>query len=126
MNLYQINVIHYAEKDNHESIENFVVAKDDEAVYNWFQKAISNCWNEENDEEEMFDIYDGKNDEIIGQETYKQKIIRIKGDMNDEDYELTDLYYGETLYGWEKIKSNIKEQDIEILKKLKIPVEVYE
>ena len=36
-----------------------------------------------------------------------EKMLRIKGEMNDEDYDYSDAYYGITLYGWELIKENV-------------------
>lgn len=42
-------------------------------------------------------------------------MIRLRGEMYDEEVELDDLYYGKTLIGWELIKENMLEEDISIL-----------
>ena len=60
-----------------------------------------NKWKD--NEDKTFDVYDEEWN-IIGYEKFKEKIIRIKGEMNDEDYDYSDTYYGITLYGWEFVK----------------------
>lgn len=103
MKLYKIRVEHCAPKDRHESIEAFLAAENDEAVYTWIDKEKEyGGWTEQNDEGDVLDIYD-KDYNVIGQESYKDKIIRIKGDINDEDQNCDDSYYGLTFYGWEEI-----------------------
>lgn len=111
MKLFKIHVEHFSQKDSHESVETFLLAHDDEAVYYWIDKEKEfGCWSDRNHEDGKTDIY---NDdcEVIGQETYKQKMIRICGEFYDEDLELDDLYYGKTIYGWELMpQENIGER----------------
>jgi len=33
-------------------------------------------------------------------------MIRIKGELNDEDFTNEDAYYGNTIFGWELLKGN--------------------
>ena len=103
MNLYRIDVEHFSQKDSHLAIETFVTAKDDESVYRWLDKEKnSGCWSKRDEEDGLYDIY---NDdlEIAGQESYKEKMLRLKGELNDEDRDCSDLYYGKTFYGWEQM-----------------------
>lgn len=128
MNLYEILTRHYSPKDSQEGIFTYLVAESDEDVYEFLKKGVSldSRWlyttyedNEEDYGEEEFEIYD-KDYNVIGTECYKYKIIRLKGDMFDEDIELCDLYYGLTLNGWRLVAENVAEQDIETIKRLGI------
>jgi len=42
-------------------------------------------------------------------------MIRLQGEMYDEEVELNDLYYGKTLIGWELVKEGILEEDVSVL-----------
>jgi len=107
MNLYKITFIHYSQKDSKEGIETYLLAENDKEVYNYIEKEYYyGCWVDEEKENKMCSIY-GDEYHIMGKETYKEKIIRIKGEINDEDYDICDLYYGLTLRGWELVKENI-------------------
>jgi hypothetical protein len=129
MNLYQIMLEHYAPKDSEKGIFTYLVANSDEEVYEWIasEKELSdgrqvfNSWKYK-DEEDTFENYDDDYN-VIGEETFKERIIRLKGDMNDEDAELDDLYYGRTLLGWEIVKFSITDIEIAVLKGLGISVE---
>lgn len=110
MNLYQINVKHYSEKDSHTAIETFLFAKDDEAVYYWLNELQGGIFEERNNEDGMIDVYN-EDFEIIGQKSYKDKIIRLRGELYDKNLEISDRFYGVTLYGWKQIDS----PDIETL-----------
>jgi hypothetical protein len=50
-------------------------------------------------------------------------MLRIGGEYFDEDYVPQDLYYGDTIYGWEKLESDMLDIEIEALKKLGVLVE---
>jgi len=105
MNLYKIIVEHCAPKDCHKSIACLLFAKDDEAVYEWLKKGYNDLEETfiltgyEYREDETFTLYDDDYNEI-GEETFKERMIRLKGLINDEDEEYDDLYYGKTIYGW--------------------------
>ena len=121
MNLYEIKFSHTAPKDSKEGIISYLLAENDEQVYEWIASEpkireydLFNSWEEINEEWEdegrKEDIYDDDYN-IIGTETFREKMIRIKGEMNDEDYDFSDAYYGITLYGWKLVKENINESD---------------
>jgi len=117
--LFRIIVLHGAPKDTHISTEIYVVAEDEETVYNWLDKEktgwseyIEECKNEGEPAEE----YDG--DKTI---PYKDWVIKSRGDLEDErGWE--DAYYGVTKWAWEPIKATKK--DMEILLKLGIAIEI--
>jgi hypothetical protein len=71
----------------------------------------------------LIDIYDSEYN-VIGQETFKEKMIRIGGEYFDEDYEPQDLYYGVTIYGWEKVEVHMESTHAASLKGLGILVEL--
>jgi len=106
MNLYEIKTTHYAPKDSHESIMGFVFANSDEEVYHFIDKKFNyNSWEEEKSD----DWEDNKKEypkDFMG--TYKQKIIKLKGEIDDDDVDFDDAYYGITLYGWEMVDENTK------------------
>ena len=123
MDIYKIIVQHFSEKDSHTSIEVFLLAESDEAVYQWVDKEkCYEMYSERDEEDGLIDIY-SDDYEVIGQETFKEKMLRIGGEYFDEDYEPQDLYYGDTIYGWEKLESDMLDIEIEALKKLGVLVE---
>tara|TARA_R110001606_G_scaffold396950_1_gene572186 strand:+ start:638 stop:1039 length:402 start_codon:yes stop_codon:yes gene_type:complete len=108
MNLYRITFSHTAPKDSKEGIKGYLLAENDEQVYNYVDKTFNDeCWkdNEEDEDREPIELYDDDYN-VIGTETFKEKMLRIKGEQNDEDYDYCDAYYGITLYGWELVKEN--------------------
>jgi hypothetical protein len=130
MILYVIMMEHYAPKDSEKGIHTYLVANSDEDVYKWLKsekelndgRQIFLSWRDSEDEGESFEIYDN-NYEVIGEETFKEKMIRIKGDINDEDADFSDLYYGKTFIGWKLIKENITNEEIEVIKSVGICLE---
>lgn len=119
MDIYKIHVQHFSQKDSHSSIEAFLLAKSVEDVYKWVDEKVYGTYTDQNDEGDALDIYD-ENYNVIGQETFKEKMLRVGGEFFDEDYEPQDLYYGCTIYGWEKLKSEALEVDILALERLDV------
>ena len=111
MNLYIINFEHSAPKDTKEGIVGYFLAENDEQVFNYIDKEFEcGCWTDKDDTDdedyEPLEIYD-EDYNVIGTETYKERFIRLGGEMYDEDREYNDLYYGLTYYGWELVKENV-------------------
>ncbi|WP_405101595.1 hypothetical protein [Oceanobacillus sp. FSL H7-0719] len=133
MNLYEIVMKHYAPKDSQEGIHTYLATKSDEDVYEWIKKekelkdgrVIFVSYRDEEDEGETFDLYDDDYN-VVGTETFKERIVRLKGDLNDEDKELYDLYYGATLLGWKKVVDNVNNSEVKLLQELGICIEVCE
>jgi hypothetical protein len=109
MKLYRIKFSHTAPKDTEEGIKGYLLAENEEQVYNYVDEKFNyGCWkdNDEDEDREPINIYD-EDYNVIGTETFKEYILRIKGQMNDEDYDYSDTYYGITLLGWELVEENV-------------------
>lgn len=104
MNLYKITFLHAGPKDRKKGIKGYVLAENEEKVFNYIDETFEHGYWSDPDNEPV-DVYD-EDFNLIGTETLKEKIIRIKGEINDEDYDFDDAYYGITLYGWELVKEN--------------------
>ena len=124
LRLYEIKFEHYSQKDSEEGIVCYLAARNDEEVYEYmktnpFDGKYTHFSNMEADNENIFfDVHDDKYN-IIGTETYKEKILRLNGDIDDEDVELSDSYYGVTLFGWEYL-SEISEEHLKVGQELGI------
>ena len=84
MKLYKIQVTHYAPKDSHTSIEEYVVAKSNKDVFDYLAAGYA-YWEEmlgESDEDDYWEILENQGD----------------------DREVYDLYYGATQYSWEEVE----------------------
>lgn len=119
MNLYSIDFLHASPKDAEYGMKCLLLAENNEQVYEFIKSepelpdgALYNNW--EANEEEEFDIYDD-NYEIVGKETFKEKMIRLSGEINDEDYDFSDAYYGITLFGWSLLKENVTTNYAELI-----------
>ena len=122
MNLYKIMMEHHAPKDNKQGIYTYLAADASEDVYEWLKKEIRL-----KDDRIIYVNYkmDEEYDECEdGEETFKDRIIRVQGCMYDEYTEYSDLYYGKTVMGWSIVKEDIEEKDIQMLENMNIAVEV--
>ena len=73
MNLYRITFSHTAPKDSEKGIKGYLLAENDEQVYNYVDKTFNyESWKDidEDEDRESSDIYD-RNYNIIGTETFK-------------------------------------------------------
>jgi len=131
MNLYALKFTHYAPKDSKEGIISYLVAIDDEQVYEYIKSEPSindnglyNSWKYY--EEEYvggYDIYDD-NYNWIGHESFKERMVRLGGEMYDEEADVSDAYYGVTHLGWELVKEGISIEEMGIIKNAGISIEV--
>ena len=86
MNLYKIIFEHSGPKSQETGIKEYVLAENSTRIYEYIDdKYCYGCWSD----------YPG--------------LFEICGDINDEDYDFSDAYYGITLYGWELVKENIED-----------------
>lgn len=130
MNLYEIILEHYAPKDSERGIFTYLLTNSDEEVYEWLKtnpnlsdgRSIYTPYEDNEEDDTFFEIY---NDdfEVVGYEKYKDRMIRLKGELNDENAELSDLYYGKTLVGWWTVNEGIRKDQCDILKKSGISIE---
>jgi len=132
MNIYEILFTHYSPKDSETGIKRLLVADNDEEVYDYIKsepKGIYNNWLENESlvystEKDAFTYEDGSEsdeyfaDEQGNPETFKQRMLRLKGEMFDEDFDLSDLYYGKTLYGWQLIQENATKEEINFVNRI--------
>ena len=102
MFIYKILVQHFSQKDNHCSVESFLLASSDEDVYKWVDKKQHGIYTDKHNEDGKLEFYDIDLNVVVF-ESFKEKMIRVGGQYFDEDYEPSDLYYGATIYGWEKL-----------------------
>lgn len=108
-NLYEIKVEHIGSHSSHVATECYVIADTEEEVYSYLNHLSSGAYAERHNEElenveEGFEsnyIVYNEQSEAIGHETYKEYILRIKGDINDENRYDADPFYGVNVYGWE-------------------------
>jgi hypothetical protein len=130
MNLYKIMFVHYSPKDSEEGIITYLVAKSNEEVYEWLKSEpqlsngnrLFNTYKYSENDNKTYEIY-GDDFSVVGEETFKDRMIRLHGEMFDEEKELDDLYYGATLHGWELIKEDVKPDVLQSIKDYGIQVE---
>lgn len=126
MNLYKIEFSHSAPKDRKFGIVCLLLAKNNEDVFYWIASEpiinnipLFNNWKDYSEAtycKETNSFVDKNGDDIgefwfdndINPEYFKERMLRLKGEMNDDDYDYSNVYYGVTLYGWSLIHENIK------------------
>lgn len=124
MNLYKIVFTHYAPKGNESGIKCLLLAENDEQVYEWIasdpetsEGKIYTSWEEWGSyiyDEEKESFIDESGDEVeeawwdkVGEpENFKKRMLRLKGEIEDDTVDFSDTYYGLTLYGWELVKES--------------------
>lgn len=119
MKLYQIIVLHGAPNDSHTSTETYLVAENEEQVFDWLAAKTYGAWTEEPEEgeEPKMRYSEASKSEI----TFRQWIMEHRGDLeDDEGWE--DAYYGITKWGWQPIEATPDE--IAVLLKLGIAVTI--
>lgn len=90
MKLYKILVRHCAPKDCITAIVGYVLTDAEEKIYEYINKELLfGMWG---DRSSSGMRYNG--------ETYKEQMLRLRGEYNDEFADYSDAYYGVTHYGW--------------------------
>ena len=132
MTLYKHIFQHWSQKDSEKGISKYFLAENNREAYNivyGFKGIISDCMTVDKieDSEEDTEVYeiDGKEyDNTLTAEEARQIIADKGGELNFDDVEslncFQDLYYGMRLDGWEVVQENILDNEIRILKRLKI------
>jgi len=106
LNLYTLDFKFYAPKDSKEGILTYLVAENDEQVYEWIKTepdGVYVSWMYKDNPEGEYGEYE---------EGFKERIIACRGDMYDDESEVSDLYYGATQYGWTLVKEDINYVDV--------------
>lgn len=106
--LYKIKVLHGAPKDSHTSIECYVIAYNDEQVYDYIDENYNHGYWEDVNNTSIEDLEVGEddretcyylNDDYENPITFKEWCMANKGDLDDEaGWE--DAHYEVTKYGW--------------------------
>lgn len=125
MNLYKVTFSHHAPKDSEQGIKALILAENDEQVYKWIanepetnEGSMYNSWkdreqyywNEENDtfvDKDGDEVDEGWWDEEGNPENFKDRMLRLRGEIEDDSVDFSDSYYGITLLAWEIIKENV-------------------
>lgn len=135
MNLYKVIFTHYSTKSRASGIKALLLAENEEQVFDWIASEpkldeydhIFNSWkvkstylynqetdmffNEDNNEESGYEWYD----EEGKPENFKNRMLRLRGEIEDESVDFSDSYYGITLYGWETVKENVHSDYSELI-----------
>ena len=121
MNIYKIEFVHASPKNREMGLKCLLLAENEEQVYEWIKsepkigdRSLYNGWADSEEENKEFEVYNDNYD-VIGKENFKQKMIRLKGQMNDDDYDYSGAYYGITLFGWSLLKENVNTDYSELI-----------
>lgn len=125
MNLYKVTFSHHAPKDSEHGIKALILAENDEQVYNWIasepkinEGSMFNSWKDREEyswdkEKETFvdkdgdEVDEGWCNEEGEPENFKERMLRLNGEIEDDSVDFSDSYYGITLLGWELLKENV-------------------
>lgn len=124
-NLYKIIAQHFSPKDSFTGIAGYLIAENEERVYDFIEDHPSNSfddyvgWIGSKYDDELFWNPETQENDL----THKEKVIRDCGELKCDEY-LNDLYYGQTLVGWELVQENLGQTEINMLLHFKIAVEI--
>lgn len=123
MKLYTILIRHCAPKDFKESIVGYFIAEDDTAIMEYINKELtSGIWQDRHEQDGLVDIHD-EDYNVIDTVTYKEKMLRIRGEFHDKWADYSDKYYGVTHYGWTEGKE-VSKKEVEMLVKLGVAKQI--
>jgi len=123
MKLYSILIRHCAPKDYKESLVGYFLAQDDTQIMNYIDKELlSGIWSDRHNEDGMCEIYDDEGN-ILGKETYKEKMLHWRGEFYEPNADYSDAYYGVTHYGWTEGRE-ISEVEAETLVRLGVAIQM--
>lgn len=123
MKLHKIQIRHCAPRDCKESIVCYVLSDNENQILSYIDKELLfGTWGDRNEDtlSEPLSIKDDEG-EVIGSEFYYEKMLRLRGEFNDEYADYSDAYYGVTHYGWDE-GVEISQLDADVLIKLKMVV----
>lgn len=125
MKLHKIQIRHCAPKDCKEAIVCYVLADNENQILSYIDKELLfGTWGDRNDDSlsEPLSITDDDG-ETIGSEFYYEKMLRLRGEFNDENADYSDAYYGVTHYGWDE-GVTVSNTEVETLIKLNIVLDL--
>jgi len=114
--LHTVSVRHCAPKDTHDAIEALVIADDEAILRDRIDREFNyERWKERQEDGETWTVYpdDGTGEH---EEGVLERMLRLRGDVNDGENDglYSDLYYGQTLYGWD-VGREVTDAQIQVL-----------
>lgn len=104
MKLHKILVKHWAPKGSYDGMAGYVIAENERAILDHLDSPdysyTYGAWAEKEDNGDVYDITD-EHYRVIGTETYLQRMLRLRGEYNDET-SVDDAFYMVTHYGWDE------------------------
>lgn len=133
MQIYDILMRHAGPKSQVEFVLKRVIADSEEAILARVDADLKHgAWSAKSTEDDegdcddgvkfnadgdrLHDIYDDDFN-IVGSETYLQKMLRLRGEYHDDGANYDDAYYGIEHYGWSKGRE-ISGDDAAVLQRL--------
>lgn len=109
LKVYQLLFVHCAPKGRGEGMKCLFVADDSkqEEILRRIDEGYNyDGWKYKNkdmeEEGRKVKIYDDKYD-VIGEETFLERMLRLRGEYHDDDAEVPDgAHYGPSFYGWDE------------------------
>lgn len=117
--LHAIRFSHHAPRGREDGIKLYVIADDEEVILDRLdEREHCGCWAEATGDGETFDIYDDDYN-VIGTETKRERLLRRRGEIDDECVDFSDAYYGVTCLGWDE-GEDVTPEDAAVLIRLGI------
>lgn len=117
MRLYAIKFLHGAPKSSAEGIKGYLLAKDDQEVFDWFASDPGGIYSGWDDlEDDALEEGEEKDKYWKSREMKRQEIIKHRGDFQNDDW--ADAYYGIHRYGWKDL-GEVTKEEIAVLRKFK-------
>lgn len=120
MKLFSIMLRHCGPKSCVDVIHEYVVADSEIEVLNYVIDLTYGTWLDRHNEDGMCKVYD-EDYNIVGEETYLNKMYRIRGEFHNEDADYSDAYYGIHHWGWNE-GVEISHEQLKVLQELKMNV----
>ncbi len=102
MKLHKILLRHAGPEDSIEVVFKYVLANSEQEILDEIDNPRGGytygAWKED---EERYEFIDGISGEWK-EETYLQRMLRLRGEFNDEDAGYDDAYYGVSRWGWDE------------------------
>lgn len=118
MKLFDILMRHAAPKSQVEFVLKRVLADSEEHILAKVDKDLAyGCWTDRSNEDGLLDIFNDETYEVIGTETYLEKMLRLRGEFNDGDASFDDAYYGIKHYGWSEGRE-VSPEEVAVLERL--------
>ncbi len=122
MKLHKILLRHSSPKDSVEVVFKYVLANSEQEILDEIDNPVGGftygAWQEDDGVYEQYDA----NYNFIREETCLQRMLRLRGEFNDEGASYDDAYYGVKHWGWDE-GVDISDEDASTLLRLGIAVD---